>query len=75
MRFAVVVFPGTWSDHDCYYVLRHLLGQAADLVCHPTADLSSYDCIVLPGARLERCSIRDEVIAAGARLSGYTTGG
>ena len=49
MRFAVLVFPGTWSDHDCHYVLRDLLGQEADLVWHQTADLSSYDCIVLPG--------------------------
>src|SRR5438874_2143728 len=49
MRFAVIVFPGTWSDHDCHYVLRDLLGQEADLVWHTESDLSSYDAIVLPG--------------------------
>ena len=49
MRFAVIVFPGTWSDHDCQYVLRDALGQEADLVWHREADLSRYDCIVLPG--------------------------
>ena len=49
MRFAVVVFPGTWSDHDCQYVLRDLLGQQADLVWHRDADLSGYDAVVLPG--------------------------
>jgi len=49
MRFAVVVFPGTWSDHDCQYVLRDLLGQEADLVWHREAGLSRYDCVVLPG--------------------------
>ncbi len=49
MRFAVVVFPGTWSDHDCQYVLRDLLGQEADLVWHRDHDLSRYDCVVLPG--------------------------
>ena len=49
MRFAVLVFPGTWSDHDCHYVLREVLGQEADLVWHREADLSSYDCLVLPG--------------------------
>ena len=21
MRFGVIVFPGTWSDRDCYHVL------------------------------------------------------
>jgi phosphoribosylformylglycinamidine synthase len=49
MRFAIVVFPGTWSDHDCQYVLRDLLGQEADLVWHRETDLSRYDCVVLPG--------------------------
>jgi len=49
MRFAVLVFPGTWSDHDCHYVLGELLGQEADLVWHRQADLSNYDCVVLPG--------------------------
>jgi phosphoribosylformylglycinamidine synthase len=49
MRFAVVVFPGTWSDRDCQYVLRDLLGQEAGLVWHREADLSGYDCVVLPG--------------------------
>ena len=49
MRFAVLVFPGTWSDRDCQFVLRDLLGQEADLVWHRQADLSAYDCVVLPG--------------------------
>ena len=49
MRFAVLLFPGTYSDHDCQYVLRELLGQEADLVWHRQADLSAYDCVVLPG--------------------------
>ena len=49
MRFAILVFPGTWSDHDCQYVLRDVLGQDAELVWHREADLSSYDCLVLPG--------------------------
>jgi phosphoribosylformylglycinamidine synthase I len=49
MRFAVLVFPGTWSDHDCQHVLGEVLGQEADLVWHREADLSSYDCVVLPG--------------------------
>jgi phosphoribosylformylglycinamidine synthase len=49
MRFAVLVFPGTWSDHDCHYVLRHELGQEAELVWHRTTNLSGFDCVVLPG--------------------------
>jgi phosphoribosylformylglycinamidine synthase len=49
MRFAVVVFPGTWSDGDCHYILNTILGQQADYVWHRQQDLSGYDCIVLPG--------------------------
>ena len=48
MRFAVIVFPGTWSDHDTQYSLQ-LAGQEADLVWHRETDLSSYDAIALPG--------------------------
>jgi len=49
MRFAVIVFPGTWSEHDCQYILRDVLGQGADLVWHRETDLTRYDCVVLPG--------------------------
>ena len=49
MRFAVVVFPGTWSDGDCHYVLDTILEQDVDYVWHRERDLSKYDCIVLPG--------------------------
>ncbi len=49
MRFAVVVFPGTWSDHDSQYSLVTGAGQDADLVWHRETDLSRYDCVVLPG--------------------------
>lgn len=49
LRFAVVVFPGTWSDHDTHYALTSVLGQEADLVWHREGDLSRYDVVVLPG--------------------------
>ena len=49
MRFAVIVFPGTWSDGDCHYALSDVLGQPTDYVWHRQSDLSRYDCVVLPG--------------------------
>ena len=49
MRTAVLVFPGTWSDHDCHYVLTNILAGQADLVWHTETDLSRYDLAVLPG--------------------------
>jgi phosphoribosylformylglycinamidine synthase len=49
VKFAVLVFPGTWSDKDCQYVLQHGLGQQADLVWHTDSDLDPYDAVVIPG--------------------------
>jgi phosphoribosylformylglycinamidine synthase len=49
MRFAVLVFPGTWSDKDCQYVLQDGLGQQADLVWHRDSNLDDYDAVVIPG--------------------------
>ena len=49
MRFAVLVFPGTWSEKDCQYALTHGLGQQADLVWHRESDLNAYDAVVIPG--------------------------
>jgi phosphoribosylformylglycinamidine synthase len=49
MRFAVLVFPGTWSDTDMQHVLRGVMHQEADLVWHRETDLSRYDAIVVPG--------------------------
>ena len=49
MRFGVVIFPGTWSDQDCYHVLRDVLHLDADLIWHRETDLSRYDAIVVPG--------------------------
>jgi phosphoribosylformylglycinamidine synthase I len=44
-----VVFPGTWSDGDCYHAVKGVLGQEADYVWHKETDLYKYDCIILPG--------------------------
>ena len=29
MKFAVVVFPGSNSDHDAHYAVEHVLGEQA----------------------------------------------
>ena len=49
MKFGVVVFPGTWSDGDCYHAITDVLGQQAEYVWHKETDVSGYDCVVLPG--------------------------
>jgi phosphoribosylformylglycinamidine synthase len=49
MKFAVLTFPGTWSDRDCQYVLEHEMGQTANLVWHRDSNLDGYDAVVIPG--------------------------
>ena len=43
------MFPGTWSDTDCFHVLADVLHQPVDYVWHKETDLSAYDCVILPG--------------------------
>jgi phosphoribosylformylglycinamidine synthase len=47
--FGVVVFPGTWSERDCYYAVHDRLGQDARYIWHKERDLSGLDCVLLPG--------------------------
>jgi phosphoribosylformylglycinamidine synthase subunit PurQ / glutaminase len=49
MRFGVVVFPGTWSDCDFHHVISEVLRQPVKYVWHRDPDLSSLDCVILPG--------------------------
>lgn len=49
MRFAVLVFPGTWSEGDCQFALRDILGHEADLIWHRETNLDGYDALIFPG--------------------------
>ncbi len=49
MRFGVVVFPGTWSDRDCGWVIDQVLGQELTYLWHKDSDLMGCDCVILPG--------------------------
>ena len=49
MKFGILVFPGTWSDMDFHHVLDIVLAQDVEYVWHKQTDLSSYDCVILPG--------------------------
>ncbi|MFQ5479650.1 MAG: phosphoribosylformylglycinamidine synthase subunit PurQ [Thermodesulfobacteriota bacterium] len=49
MKFAIIVFPGSNCDHDCYHVLKHVLDQEVSYVWHKDGGLKDFDCVVLPG--------------------------
>ena len=48
-RFAIVVFPGTWSEVDWHAALTGIMGEQAEYVFHKQTDLSGFDGVVLPG--------------------------
>ncbi|MEK3883950.1 phosphoribosylformylglycinamidine synthase subunit PurQ [Paenibacillus sp. PL2-23] len=49
MKFAVLVFPGSNCDIDCYKAVESTIGQKVDYVWHTATDLSAYDAILVPG--------------------------
>jgi phosphoribosylformylglycinamidine synthase len=49
MNFAVLVFPGSNCDIDCYKAVEQTVGQPVEYVWHTATDLSKYDCILIPG--------------------------
>lgn len=49
MKFAVLVFPGSNCDMDCYHVLKGVMEQPVEYVWHQDMDLSRFDAVVLPG--------------------------
>ena len=49
MRFGILVFPGTWSDTDCFFAVRDQLGEQAEYVWHKETSVAGLDCLVLPG--------------------------
>ncbi|MUT65626.1 phosphoribosylformylglycinamidine synthase subunit PurQ [Paenibacillus sp. NEAU-GSW1] len=48
MKFAVLVFPGSNCDIDCYKAVE-AIGEQVEYVWHTTTDLSSFDAILVPG--------------------------
>ena len=47
--YAVVVFPGTWSDTDWRDALADVLGASAECVFHKETSLAGYDAVIVPG--------------------------
>ncbi len=48
-KFGIVVFPGTWSDKDCYHAVNTILGNQSIYIWHKETDLKNVDCLILPG--------------------------
>lgn len=50
MRFAVITFPGSNCDQDCYHVTEEVFGIETDMLWYEDEiELEKYDCVMLPG--------------------------
>ena len=49
MRFAVLRFPGSNCDQDCFHALRDEMGLETEYVWHKESSLDGFDAIVVPG--------------------------
>jgi len=49
VKFAVVVFPGSNCDADCFHVVKNVLHENVQYVWHQDSNLSGFDCVILPG--------------------------
>jgi phosphoribosylformylglycinamidine synthase len=49
VKFAIVVFPGSNCDQDCFHIAKDLLGCEAEIVWHADRSLNGADVVILPG--------------------------
>jgi phosphoribosylformylglycinamidine synthase subunit PurQ / glutaminase len=49
VKFAVIQFPGSNCDQDCFAAINELEGLRAEYVWHKETSLDYFDAIVLPG--------------------------
>ena len=63
MKFSVVVFPGSNSDHDAFYAASEVIGEDATLVWHKDSDLQGADVVILPGGFAHGDYLRTGAIA------------
>ena len=49
MKFGVIIFPGSNSDHDMIYALEHVYKQEVVELWHKDTDLQGVDMIMIPG--------------------------
>ncbi|MGH7474884.1 MAG: phosphoribosylformylglycinamidine synthase subunit PurQ [Longimicrobiales bacterium] len=49
MHVAIVTFPGSNCDYDCYKAIRDVLGAHTEFVWHRETSLGDADALILPG--------------------------
>jgi len=49
MKFGVVVIPGCYCDHDCYYAIESVTNKPVEFIWHEQTSVDGFDAIILPG--------------------------
>jgi phosphoribosylformylglycinamidine synthase len=49
MGFAVIVFPGSNCDHDCFHAISKLLKKPVRYVWHADTSINKNEIVVIPG--------------------------
>src|SRR5947207_4951121 len=49
MKFGVVVIPGCYCDHDCYYAIESVIKKPVEFIWHEQTSLKGFDAVILPG--------------------------
>jgi phosphoribosylformylglycinamidine synthase I len=49
MRIAIITFPGSNCDYDCYHAAKSVIGAHARFVWHAEHELGRPDVVILPG--------------------------
>jgi phosphoribosylformylglycinamidine synthase I len=68
MRFGVVVFPGSNSDHDALYAVSQNIGQQAEYIWHDSTSLGDVDAVIIPGGFAYGDYLRCGAIAKFSRI-------
>ena len=79
MRVAVVTFPGSNCDYDCYRALELVPGLEPEVIWHREEALGAVDAVVLPGGFAHGDYLRAGAIArfspVMAAVTGFARGG
>ena len=49
MSFAVIVFPGSNCDHDCFHAISYLLKKSVRYIWHRDTSIGKNEIVIVPG--------------------------
>ena len=69
INFAILNFPGSNCERDCFYIVNKILRQNCKIFWHNEFSISKVDCIIVPGGFSYGDYLRTGSIASQSRIS------